>query len=351
MVNLSPARKSIVRATLFMAILCMAGYASYGQTPTITSLSTTSGAVGSTLTINGTNFNAVPASNVVFLGAVRAPLVGGTTTTLTVNVPVGATYQYVSVTNLSNGLTAYSQKPFITTLSNGNIAFAAHKDTAAGSNPYSVSVGDIDGDGRPDVVVVNAGRTNVEVYRNASSAGSVSFAPGVTVPTGSAPSFVTIGDLDGDGKPDLVIANNGAGNITVIHNISSAGSIAFSAPATFTTGSGTFSVSIADIDGDGKPDLAVANQLTSGVSVLHNTSTVGSISFAAQVTFGVGYEPSSIAFGDIDGDGKTDMVVSNFDSNSVSILRNTSAVGTISFAAQVVYHVGLSPLYRSYWGY
>jgi hypothetical protein len=94
-----------------------------------------------------------------------------------------------------------------------------------------------------------------------------------------------------------------------------------------------------DIDGDGKPDLAVVNYTTNNVSVFKNTSTSGSIgngSFSARVDFTTGTNPYNIAISDIDGDGKPDLVVTNFNGNSVSVLRNTvttipaPTIGTIT---------------------
>ncbi len=86
--------------------------------PTISSFTPSSGPVGTIVTITGTNFNAVFANNIVYFGAVKATVTSGITTSLTVTLPAGATYQPISVLNSATGLTGYSSKPFITSFVN-----------------------------------------------------------------------------------------------------------------------------------------------------------------------------------------------------------------------------------------
>ena len=86
--------------------------------PTIISFTPESGAVGTSVTITGTNFNATASNNIVYFGAVRATVTSGTTRSLTVTLPAGTTYQPISVLDNATGLTGYSSKPFITTFTN-----------------------------------------------------------------------------------------------------------------------------------------------------------------------------------------------------------------------------------------
>ena len=83
----------------------------FTQVPNITSFTPTSGPIGTTVTIAGSNFDATPANNFVLFGATQATVSGATVTTLTVTVPSGATYQPITV--LTNYLIAYSNAPFV----------------------------------------------------------------------------------------------------------------------------------------------------------------------------------------------------------------------------------------------
>ncbi len=331
------------------------------QAPTITSFSPVSGPVGTTVTITGTGFDATPANNIVFFGATMATVAAATVTSLMVTVPVGATYQPITELNGTTHLIAYSATPFITTYTPNKGAInttdiAAKIDFTTGANPYNIAIGDLDGDGKPDLVVANYGSNTISVFRNTSTGGSItaaSFAAKVDFTTGNGPFGIAIGDLDGDGKPDLAVTNGGIGSasLSVFRNTSTAGSIttaSFAAKVDFATGTSPLGVAIGDLDGDGKPDIVVANGVSYTVSVFRNTSTAGSIttaSFAAKVDFATGNRPEDVTIGDLDGDGKPDLVVANAFSNSVSVFRNTST-GSItpgSFAAKVDFNTGVNP--------
>jgi gliding motility-associated-like protein len=325
--------------------------------PTITSFAPANGPIGTTVTITGTNFSSTSANNIVYFGATRATVTSATPTQLTVSVPLGATYQPISV--LVNGLTGYSSKPFVVTFADGGIidacSFAAKVDVTTGSEPYSIAIGDLDSDGKPDLAVANQISNTISVFKNISILGSItagSFAAKVDFITNSEPYYVGIHDLDGDGKPELIVSNNDSDNVSIYKNTTTTGVInvsSFAAKVDFATEENPWNVAIDDFDLDGKPDLAVVNDVSNSVSVLKNQTTPGSItasSFAPAVNFATGAFPIGIDSKDLDGDGKSDLVVTNQSDNSISILRNTSTVGSItatSFAAKVDLATGLDP--------
>ncbi len=309
--------------------------------PVITNFSPTSGQIGTSVTITGTGFNTTASNNIVFFGATKATVTAASETSLTVTVPTGATYENIAVTNLGSNLSAFSSKPFTVTLS-GSLSFSTKQDKATSAEPYETCISDIDGDGKPDIAVVNNSSNSVSVLRNTSTPGTVSVAAKIDFTTEANPQSLTAGDIDGDGKPDLVLTNYGSNSISVLRNISIPGTASFAAKVDFSTGasSGPAAVSIGDLDADGKPDLATVNSTTNTVSVFLNTSTTGSINFASKVDFATEALPYAVSINDIDGDGKPDISVANFSGSSFSVLRNASTTGTIAFAPKVDYTTG-----------
>ena len=229
--------------------------------------------------------------------------------------------------------------------------FAPKVDFITGSRPTSVSIGDINGDGKPDLAVANYSSSTVSILLNTTANGATTptFAPKVDFITGSRPTSVSIGDINGDGKPDLAVANYSSSTVSILLNTTANGATTptFAPKVDFITGSRPTSVSIGDINGDGKPDLAVANYSSSTVSILLNTTANGATTptFAPKVDFITGSRPTSVSIGDINGDGKPDLAVANYSSSTVSILLNTTANGatTPTFAPKVDFITGSRP--------
>ncbi|MEO7300301.1 MAG: immunoglobulin domain-containing protein [Verrucomicrobiota bacterium] len=316
--------------------------------PRIDSFSPMSGPVGATVTIVGGNFSSIASNNIVWFGAVAAPVVAATQNQLTILVPTNASQSPISV--LVNGYICVAASPFVVTYV-GTGTFSASSLAAAinlpsGNTPIGVKIVDLDGDGKPDLVVANNTENTISVYRNIGTNGSLtlgSFAPRINFAVGASPRHVTIGDIDGDGKRDIVVANNGGSTVSVFRNISNPGDFTVNSLAPkvdFSTGTNPNQLALVDLNGDGKLDLATANSGTSTLSIFRNTASVGSItasSFAARVDFPAGAQSSGLAVADIDGDGKPDLALSNISGNSISLFGNTTPVGNaaITFAPKV----------------
>ena len=260
-----------------------------------------------------------------------------------------AVVNYGSSTANNNGNTVSVNRY---TGGNGTPSLAPKVDFTLGAGQtgsYNIAAGDFDEDGKIDLVTANYATNNVSVLRNTSSGpGAItasSFAPSVAFGVGTGPSSIAVGDVDGDGKLDIITANQGATTVSVLRNTSTGTTISFAAALPFTVGAAPFGVAIGDIDNDGKLDLIAANSGSANVSVLRNTSTGTAVSFAAAANFGVGSTPVVVAVGDLSGDGFLDVVTVNngTGANSVSVLRNTTTGTAFSFNAAQTFPVGTLP--------
>jgi hypothetical protein len=300
--------------------------------PIVNSFSPTAGPVGTAVTITGSNFSTTSTNNIVFFGAVKAAVTASTSTSLTVTVPSGATFQPITVTTA--GLTGYAKRAFNVTF-NPVVPVAPssyNKITlATATGVGNIGLADLDGDGKPDLVV-DSDAGYFSVYRNNSTPGNVSFSRKDF--TNNGITALGLGDIDGDGKPDVLITRASA-DVKVFRNTSTPGNISFAPVVNITAGVGLWQVAINDIDGDGKSDIAVADKISPGaIRVLRNTSTPGTISFASPLSFAAEISPDYVVLEDIDGDRKPEIIANGPFSNSMSVLRNTSTPGNISFLAR-----------------
>jgi hypothetical protein len=212
-------------------------------------------------------------------------------------------------------------------LGNGNGTFQEPPTYGtAGVQPDAVAVGDVNGDGNPDLVVANScesncGSNSEGLVMVLLGNGTGTFTPGAKYPTGGyKSSSVAIADVNGDGKPDIVVANRcstsnceSGGSVSVLLGN---GNGTFQAAQTFASGGDTsLSVAIADFNADGNLDLAVANECQDS-SCANGSVTIllgnGNGTFqTAQVFASGGYETDSVAVGDFNGDGIPDLVLAN----------------------------------------
>jgi hypothetical protein len=249
---------------------------------------------------------------------------------------------------IANSFNSPSVSVYRNTSTGLNISFAPKIDYAADNGPYTVAVGDIDGDGKPDMIVANNGSDTISFYKNTSSAGIISFAPKIDFKAGTNPYSIAIRDLDNDGKPDIAVTTQGSSSaLLVMQNTTLGGVVSFNTAINVAALAGPFIVSIGDLDGDGIPDLAVASSGNSSIIVVKNVSTPGNFSFDTPQSFATGTYPDCVALSDLDGDGKPDMISCNRNSNNISVLRNTSTAGNISFDSHVDYAAGAVPIFTA----
>ncbi|TJY59412.1 choice-of-anchor D domain-containing protein, partial [Sinimarinibacterium sp. CAU 1509] len=231
----------------------------------------------------------------------------------------------------------------------GTISTGTAQSFAVGVTPRAPAAADLNGDGRPDLVVPNLSSNTVSVLLNATPPGDAasttpSFTAQQTYATGTAPTKVALGDANGDGKPDLIVLNIGDHTVSVLLNAVPTGAAtlnasSFSAQQAYAVGVDPRDVTTADVNGDGKPDLIVTNSNDGSVSVLLNAltpgdSTLNGNSFAAQQAFTANPGAFGVVAADLDGDGKPDLAVVNAANNGTfSILRNTTPTGSAALDA------------------
>ena len=221
---------------------------------------------------------------------------------------------------------------------------------SADDGPVALAVGDLNGDGKPDVAVACANARTVAVLFNDGAGG---LSQPVTYTIGGPPTSIAIADLNGDGRPDLIVGNagtqgydsssiNGSG-VSVLFNT---GDGAFGSARRIYGDYYPTAVAAADLNGDGYPDLVVTSRDYDGYSSgdgVHVLLNDGAGHFGAATRYDAGVSPASVAIADLDGDGHPDLAVANqTDPGAVSVLLGDGAGG---FTAGGAYAAGSNPVY------
>ncbi len=400
---------------LFLISIVIAGNAN-GQVPQVNEVNQRSGATGTIISLKGNGFSQNKNDMAVYFGGARGTIVTSTEFLMEVRVPAGIIFDYISATNLVSGLTGFSRNKFLLSFSGTGFdagRFSITSQLAGGSNLFDLVVCDLDGDGLNDIATTNnvdgAASATISVFQNVTASNTL--VPALSkiwdndLITGTAIRNITVGDVNGDGKPDIVAAKGGntADRIFIFKNVSTPGFINFERPVTvLISSSGSSSsarrVKVMDLDKNGKPEIILTDQNLSKVHIFQNRSTKTNILFpvtekvvidapSGQPTLGLETVdlngdgkpevvfnsnlgpnlyvvpnqsiPGTVTMGspqaytlpgqlvnlttaDLDGDGDAEIAATDFQSGKLFVLNNTSSAGNISFSSPLVIQTGLA---------
>jgi hypothetical protein len=221
----------------------------------------------------------------------------------------------------------------------GNGTFPTSLDITLVASPVSVVVDDFNGDNKPDFATANQNVDSASVFFNTFSSRCIT--PSFAAPTNFSNGMVSlgnaVGDLNRDGKQDVVTLNGSSNNLSVFLGTSSG---SFGAPITVSSGGFNPNAAvIADFNKDAIPDLAVSNRFSDAIAILLGDGTGNFVVGGSFPTGGI--NPSSLAVIDFDLDGNPDVVTGNVNGGgSVSVFFGN---GTTLFPSPTVFPVGASP--------
>ncbi|MCW3463933.1 IPT/TIG domain-containing protein [Chitinophaga nivalis] len=302
--------------------------------PIIHSFSPASGAAGSLVTINGANFNTDPLRNIVYFGATKAVVKSATTGTLVVAVPTGALPEPISVA--SDGLIAYTANAFLPTFQGTDSAltagsFAAPIQIDGVASISNIFITDLDGDSLPDIFLTRKYDRSFSVFRNNGSYGVVSFDAKKDFYGGYDSQIAAVADFNGDGLSDVAAESLYGNDIGIFRNTSTIGNISFYEDQRFNSGKVT-AMAAADLDGDGSAELVTGSTSAQQLRIYANQGTRDGVSLRAITDVLIAGFCNGITIADVDGDGRPDIMLPNSAGHFISILRNTSTPGHLSFA-------------------
>lgn len=217
----------------------------------------------------------------------------------------------------------------------GHIGFTSVADSTAGGDVFKIEARDIDGDGKPEIILLVRSAGKISIFPNTSTIGNISFAARIDFATPTLPNCMNVSDLDNDQKTDIITGANGA-LISIFKNSSSPGNINLAARVDVSSVYTPYDIAVGDIDGDGKPDLSTADLGFAYISMLQNTSTTGNISFGAAFTKLGGNQQEAIEMADLNGDGKPEIITGGY-GGLINVFKNVSTPGTISLSYSVIF--------------
>ena len=308
----------------------------YTLTATVTGIVNVAGnsaPTGSVSFVDTTESNSVLASAAVSSGTAGLSFSGSLPA---VTVPAGmgiatADFNGDGIPDLAVGAMNDNTAALSILLGNGDGTFTAvTPNPVVGDYPYSVVAGDFNGDGIPDLAVGNIINSNVSILLGKGD-GTFTMKPELSV--GSAPQSLVTADFNGDGLPDLAVVSGSSVLIFIGKGDGTFQQNALSLPA------GTFPQGIAagDLNGDGIVDLVVANDAESGSVTIFLGNGDGTFKVGNEIS-GTGSGTVSVTIADLNGDGISDLAVTNYGNDSVSIILGN---GNGTFQTPVPYSLRL----------
>lgn len=339
----------VMRKLVTILVLCP--LILWAQKPFINKISPTHAEVGEKITISGSKLTGV---NQVLFGGVKSSSVNVVSDNLIeATVPEGATHGYVVVQKSGNSMTQSSEQFFISFSGASINKYDSEFKVSSGlTDAYDVCMCDFSGDGKNDIAMshnANSG-SEVTIYENNTSGTGALTAANFVVSqtinesnnaTGSL--SITCGDLNKDGTSELVFTSNGVTNTgdVFVYRRSGASMTAATSlklPSSPSGNRGVRRVKIADIDGDGNPDLVVGSSSPDGSSSFFVYTGNGDLTFDSPKKNDVNNikNTTSLDLADFNNDGSIDVVTLPFrEANErIAILKNTSRKDQVSFVQQ-----------------
>ena len=322
-------------------LLCLGSVAVVAQVPQVQSIDRAFANPSQVVSITGTNFGTNPSQLAVYFGGVKGVINTTTDQLLEVQTPFGTSFSKISVFNTASGRGSSSEESFFLDFggthpfSSSNLKTQA--DFAADPGLYDHCLCDFDGDYKLDVATANSNSNNVTFLKNGSTVGNLSFTK-ISSSVGTGTIHVQCGDLNGDGLPDLIASEtNGGTHLYVFKNL---GGFSFSMTTVTLPGRKVKRIEIADLDGDGRSELIVTNQGNPSLDILPNTSSLSSISFGTSIVTRITGAASTdgLSIEDLNGDFLPEIITTQFltGNGNATILVNQ---GSFNFNNQITLNV------------